>query len=137
MPEAISAWGHEDPGQGIDVVNAQLHYPDIASVTVTGGWHHRKAHPFSMEYTVVADGGTVEFSSAGRPPTLYEGGQAHELPVADQDAYANEIRYFLDCAAAGMQPARCPPKESAAAVRLTKLMLEARSRNGERVSCKF
>ena len=27
--------------------------------------------PFSMEYSVVADGGAVEYSSAGAPPTLY------------------------------------------------------------------
>ena len=36
-----------------------------------GGWQHEGAFPFGMEYSVTLDGGTVEFSSAGRPPTLY------------------------------------------------------------------
>ncbi len=135
-PQAISAWGYEDPSAAIDVVTAQLHYPAIGSVTVTGGWHHPRAHPFSMEYTVVADGGTVEFHSASGPPALYNRqGQTQVLPATDGDGYAREIQYFVDCATSGRQPAACPPGESAIAVKLTRLMIEARRRNGEKLAC--
>jgi predicted dehydrogenase len=138
IPEAVSAWGYEDMPHGIDIITAQLHYPSIGSVTVTGGWHHPKAYPFSMEYTVVADGGTVEFSTAGRPPALYSAaGEEQKLPVADKDGYQAEIEYFVDCARAGRQPEVCPPKESAASVKLTNLIVEARQRQGEKLTCQL
>ncbi len=137
-PEAVSAWGYENLECGVDVLTAQLHYPNIGSVTVTGGWHHPKAYPFSMEYTVVTDGGTVEFNSASRPPTLYDKcGEIRALPLSKEDSYTREIRYFLDCASAGRTPALCPPKDSVIAVKLTNLIVEARDRKGEKLTCEI
>src|SRR5439155_2227902 len=69
VPAAVSATGHEDMPRGIDCIAAQFHYPGL-DVVVTGGWHHPKPYPFSMEFAVVSDGGTLEFNSAGRPLTL-------------------------------------------------------------------
>ena len=63
MPESVSATGYEDLAFGVDVINATLYYSDEFTAVITGGWHHKKAYPFSMEYTVVADGGTFEYSS--------------------------------------------------------------------------
>lgn len=135
-PTAVSAWGYENLAAGIDFITAQLHYDDVASVTVTGGWHHPKAYPFSMEYTVVADGGTVEYSSAGRATTLYNAaGEAVVLEQPETDGYQAEVAYFLDCVRAGTAPVRCSPEDSAAAVKLTQLMVEARKKNGERIEC--
>jgi predicted dehydrogenase len=54
-PEAVSATGYEDMPRGIDCIAASFHYPGL-DVVVTGGWHHPKAYPFSMEFTVVSDG---------------------------------------------------------------------------------
>jgi predicted dehydrogenase len=127
-PEAISATGHEDLPRGIDTIAAELHYPNIGSVTITGGWHHRGQYPFSMEYTVVGDEGVVEFSSAGRPATVYwADGRSEVLPVDDKDPYQAEIEYFAECCRKGARPERCLPEESAFAVRLTRRMVEARS----------
>jgi predicted dehydrogenase len=135
-PETISATGYEALAAGVDVINAQFHYPGGRTVIVTGGWHHPKSYPFSMEYTVVADAGTVEYSSAGRPPALYEASGTMELlPMADVDGYRAEIEYFLDCCRHGRTPELCPPQESADAVAITRCMLEARNRNGEKVRC--
>src|SRR4051794_36938978 len=47
-PAAVSAIGYEDMPRGIDTIVAQFHYRDL-DVVVTGGWHHPKAYPFSME----------------------------------------------------------------------------------------
>ena len=81
-PEAVSAWGYEDMPRGIDWISAQFHYPNIGSVVVTGGWHHPKAYPFSMEFTVVTDNGTVEFDSKnGKPLTMFTA-QGEEKPMA-------------------------------------------------------
>ena len=130
-PEAAFATGYEEPAKGIDSLDASLLYGDGSAVTISGGWHHPKSYPFLMEYTVSFDGGTVEYSSAGRPPKLHRAdGEEVTLPLAEENAYQAEIAYFLDCAERGARPERCPPEESAAAVKLARLTAEARS--GER-----
>jgi hypothetical protein len=58
-----------------------------------------------------------------------------EAPKVDE--YQAELEYFIACARSGAHPALCPPRESAAAVRLARLMLESRNRNGERIACKL
>jgi len=137
-PEEVSAQGHEDLAHGIDTIAAQLHYPGNISVGVLGGWHHPRAYPFSMEFTIVSDGGTLEFSSAGQPLTLYtDAGEVRAVEVPEVDGYQAELEYFVACARGGVQPALCPPRESAAAVKLARLMLASRSRNGERIACKL
>jgi predicted dehydrogenase len=136
-PEAVSAWGYEDMPRGIDWISGQLHYANIGSVIVTGGWHHPKAYPFSMEFTVVADAGTVEFDSmGGKPLTMYTAeGEEKPLGEGETDIFQAEIEYFLDCASNNKKPEMCPPEQSAQAVKLTRLMVESRSRNGERLPC--
>jgi predicted dehydrogenase len=135
-PEAISATGHEALAAGVDVITAQLHYPEQRTVIVSGGWHHPRSYPFSMEYTVVADGGTVEYSSAGRAPTLYRAdGQIEPLLRPEKDVYRAQIEYFLGCCRERRNPERCLPQESADAVALARCMIEARNRNGEKIQC--
>ena len=108
------------------------------AVIINGGWHHPKAYPFSMEFTIVADGGTFEYSSAGRPLTLYgANGEAQALETPEKDFFQEELEYFMDCVTNGHRPERCLPEESAAAVKLTRWMVESRSKNGERIECRF
>ena len=115
---------------------AQLCYPSIGAVAISGGWHHPAAYPFSMEFTIVADNGTLEFDSAGAPLAEYGAdGCRHALVVPEADGYRAELEYFLDCAMRGERPLACPPEESAAAVNLAHLMLESRNRNGEKIAC--
>lgn len=137
LPEYVSATGYENLAAGMDVMESQLYYPGFTA-TITGGWHHPKAYPFSMEYTVVCDGGTVDYSSLGRDPVLYDAkGEETPLPLPQVDGYQAEIEYFLDCAEAGREPVLCKPEDSASAVRLTVLLAESRAKNGEKVACKF
>ena len=133
-PTAVSATGCEALADHVDTINAQLYYEGLDSVTVAGGWHHG-TFPFSMEYTIVADGGTVEYSSAsGSDPQVYRPGQEAETlsPPAPVDGYQEEIRYFVECCATGTEPVYCSPAESAQAVKVTRLMSEARKKNGEK-----
>lgn len=137
-PQAVTASGYEDLPHGIDWILAQFWYPLIGAVAVSGGWHHPAAYPFSMEFTVVSDGGTLEFNSAGAGLAEYGGdGLAHPLDVPDTDGYRAELAYFLECAAHGRKPVACPPDESSTAVKLALLMLESRNRNGEKITCSF
>ena len=86
----------------------------------------------------MADGGTLEFNSAGTPLAEYgDDGRQHQVDVPDIDGYRAELAYFLECAAHGHKPAACPPEESAAAVKLALLMLESRNKNGEKIACNF
>ncbi|MBI2690103.1 MAG: Gfo/Idh/MocA family oxidoreductase [Acidobacteria bacterium] len=135
-PRAVSATGYENLEAGIDSISAQLHYDSIPSVTITGGWHHPKAYPFSMEYTVSADGGTIDFSTDNRPPTLYNAaGESSALALDDVDGYAAEIQYFADCVNAGKQPELCMPRDSALSVHIALCMNESRANGGKPVSC--
>lgn len=135
-PEAVTATGYEDLPRGIDWILAQLWYPSTRPVAISGGWHHPAAFPFSMEFTIVSDAGTLEFDSASTPLTEYGAdAQAHPIAVPDTDGYRAELVYFLDCAVKGRQPDACPPAESTAAVALAQIILESRKRNGERIPC--
>ena len=134
-PLSVAATGYEAVETGVDLILAELKY-EAATIFVSGGWHHPKSYPFSMEYTVVTDGGTFEFSSAARPPTLYRSDGVEEaLALPDADGYAAELAYFVECCREGNQPALCPPEESAQAVALMRLLLKSRSGNGETLEC--
>jgi len=135
-PEAVSATGYEDLAHGIDWILSQFYYPGIGTVAITGGWHHPKSYPFSMEFTVVADGGTLDYSSGGRPLTLYKADGAEQtIDAPESDWFQQELEYFIACASEQCQPELCPPEESAAAVKLARFMIESRSRNGEKIPC--
>ena len=138
-PTAVSATGREELAASVDTINAQLFYPNVDSVTVAGGWHHG-AFPFSMEYTIVGEQGTIEYSSlSGGPPVLYRPGDAPAEPLvlAEVDGFEEELRYFVNCVSAGTAPALCPPEESALAVRVTRLMSDARQAKGEKLACRI
>ncbi len=135
-PRGVSAVGHEDLAAGLDVIHALLLYDGMGPVAITGGWHHPKSYPFSMEYTVSGDRATLEFSSAGRRVTLYKSDGATEEPeLSGVDGFHGELAYFVECASAKRTPTLCPPEQSAAAVRITRLMLESRKRQGAFIPC--
>lgn len=135
-PQAVTASGYEDLPHGVDWVMAQFWYPNIGAVAIAGGWHHPSAFPFSMEFTIVAEQGTLDFNSAGAGLAEYGAdGQQHPIVVPDTDGYQAELEYFLDCASRGRAPVECPPEDSAAAVKLVHLILESRRRNGEKLTC--
>lgn len=138
-PRAVSATGYEDLEAGIDTLTATLHYDHVPSVVVSGGWHHKKAYPFSMEYTMVTDKGTLEYSSQrGDSVTLYDAaGQSRPVTVPEEDAFEAELRYFVHCCVNNEYPSFCPPEESAKAVRLALLLLKARAGNGEKIACRL
>ena len=137
-PEAVTASGYEDLARGVDWIVAQFWYPTIGAVAISGGWHHPAAYPFSMEFTIVSEGATLEFSSANQAFTEYGAdGHPQSLDEPAADGYRAELEYFHSCATRNEKPLLCPPEESAMAVKLALLMLESRKRNGEKIACEF
>ena len=108
------------------LISATLQYAASGPAIIEGGWHARGPYPFSMSFTISGERGTLEFSSAGCPLTLSRAGAAGTEIVAlsEYDGFAEELRYFADCVASNTQPERCPPRESAAAVKVALRMLE-------------
>jgi predicted dehydrogenase len=118
-PASVRSKGVEEMGRGIDWVTAELEYPGGPAVVITGGWHHPKSYPFSMELTVVAEGGTLDFHSGLRRLTLYRAdGEVETPPLTEVDGFVAELRYFVDCARNGRWPEACKPEDSAEAVRV-------------------
>lgn len=131
MPEAVHARGHRDLARGIDVIHADLIYPDRGPVVISGGWHHPESYPFSMEFTVTSDAATFEWSSGSSDLRRYgEDGAAQSVALSEKDAFTSELEYFCDCVETGRQPERCPPAQSAQAVSLIEKMVESRDKNG-------
>ncbi len=130
VPEAVSATGHVDPAAGLDTIHASLYYASGPAVLVSGGWMG-KGLPFSMEFAVALDAGAMDFHSAGRPLSF----MGQPLGCPGGDGYCAEIAYFVECCAAGRAPELCPPRESAATVKLMRLLLAAREQNGEKLPC--
>jgi predicted dehydrogenase len=124
-PRSLSATGFGD------WVAGQFFYDGFA-INVEGGWQNSPAYPFCMEYRVSMEQGAVEYSSAGKPPTLYTDVE-QKLPLAAMDGYAAEIAYFVECCKTNQRPDRCPPEDSALAVDLMHALLHARVKNGEKV----
>lgn len=138
VPEAMSAVGHEDLNRGIDTVSATFYYGGSGTVVVTGGWHHPKEYPFSMEYTVVCDDATFDYSSTDDHSTVFQkDGTARPLRKPEEDAFEAELRYFVNCCQQNEWPERCRPEESAQAVKLAIMMRDLRARNGEKIKCQL
>jgi predicted dehydrogenase len=131
MPEAVRARGHRDLPRGIDIIHADLIYPNRGPILISGGWHHPGAYPFSMEFTVTADAATFDWSSTTNEfRRCRENGEGDTVPLSDRDAFAAELEYFAGCVATNVQPERCPPRQSAQAVALIDRMVESREKNG-------
>ena len=137
VPDSVRATGYEDLAAGIDWISRGTDLPGLGPVVITGGWHHPKSYPFSMEFTVVTSGATFEWPF-GAPVLKRYGadGEEQDLALPQTDAFAAELEYFTDCVTYGKQPELCPPEESALAVRLMQDMLESRKRNGDKIVCR-
>ena len=109
-PPAISATGYEDAAKGVDVISARFYYDGFVA-EISGGWMGPGGFPFAMEFTVLGDGGVLEYNSESRPFKRYGGGE--EVPLEQMDGYVAEIGYFAECCRRGEQPSLCTPESSA------------------------
>ncbi len=137
QPDSVSATGYDAMERGIDLMRAQLQYRNGPAVSVEGGWHLPGSYPFSMAYTAVFDDGVMEYHSALETVAIYRrGAEPEKLALPKNDAYAEEIQYFLDRCADGKDPERCRPEESKRALEVALSLVESRNRKGDRIECR-
>jgi predicted dehydrogenase len=134
-PDTITAIGVEELDKGIDIVEARLHYGHGAPVVISGGWHHPSAYPFSMEFSIVCEGGTLDFHSGLRRLTLYGAeGKAAEVELPEIDGFQAELRAFADACESGQAPENCRPEDSAIATKMTLAMRASRDQGGKPIA---
>ncbi len=130
-PSEIRAVGVQDPDVGIDFVEALLDYGDGVPVVISGGWHHPASFPFSMEFTILCDGGTLDYRSDKPGLRLHAAsGEMVEVGLPDGDGFAGELQAFVDACASGEAPAACRPEDSAESVRMALAMNRSRLAGG-------
>ncbi|MFB3890902.1 MAG: Gfo/Idh/MocA family protein [Phycisphaerae bacterium] len=116
-PSRVRAAGTVTADGGVSHVIARYDFADIDMVTAEGAWFH-DGYPFSMAATIEFEQATVEYDSS-KSPTLVvcrNGAKPEPQTVPAGDAYANEIKYFIDCLLEGKAPDRVPPESSVDAV---------------------
>ena len=134
-PKSVSAVGVEEMDKGIDVIEAQLDYDHPRPVVISGGWHHPAGYPFSMEFSIVLEGGTLDFHSDVRTLTLYRGdGSVEEPPLPETDGFQAQLQAYLDACGSGQAAKRCPPEESALATRMTLAARASREQDGAAIA---
>ena len=133
-PETVSAIGCEDLDGGIDFVEARLDYGDGVPVIVSGGWHHLESLPFSMKFTILCDGGTLDYTSEKPGLRLHSAaGKMTEITLPEQDGFVAELQAFVDACETGEAPDNCRPEESAMSIRAALAMNRSRALGGAAV----
>ena len=112
----------------VDTMRAALHYPNGLRVVVAGGWMQPEV-AFSASYTIATKDTKLTFADGKLHRT--RNGETHEVEQPEQDAYFDEIAYFVQCCRSAEPPAMCPPADSAKAV---KLLEQSRAENGRKLA---
>lgn len=101
-----------------------------AVVTCEGAWYNADI-PFRAEFYAYFDNGYIYFKDG----SLIRNGEQIELKnsaegedfginISGDDAYQNEIRYFIDCILTGKRPEMVTPESSAESVKLVRKMID-------------
>ena len=126
MPRDVRAAGALDAARGIDTLTGELDY-DAFTVGVSGGWHLTGQYPFSMEFTILCEGGVLEYSSGGGGLNLFHaGGKREAVDLPEGDAFELELAHFRDSVKSGTFSSTCPPQESANAVKVMERLVSSR-----------
>jgi predicted dehydrogenase len=134
MPERVAAKSMGGP----DTVSATFIYPadkkaSRIEIRLQGGWFDPGV-PFSMSFQVRADRGLLELTPEGLMLSDAEG-QRKKIDAGSDDPYAAELAYFVECCKNGKSPERCPPAESAEAVKVALLLKRSRLEEGAQLKC--
>jgi predicted dehydrogenase len=99
-----------------NVIECGLRYPGGLEVAIAGGWYTDNI-PFAMEFDLQASEGELRYAH-DHLQLLRPSAVPTEIALPDEDPYATQIAYFLDCCRNGQAPVECPPESSALAVEL-------------------
>ncbi|MGI4853082.1 MAG: Gfo/Idh/MocA family protein [Janthinobacterium lividum] len=111
----------------VDTARCLLRYPGGLEVVVEGGWFTPEVE-FSASFEFHAGAHSLVFREGVLRET--NAGAERVVDQPEQDAYFDEVAYFVDCCRRGVQPDLCPPAASADAVHLSNLLKASREANG-------
>lgn len=133
FPQRVCALGKLDPSAGIDWMETELFYPSGPNVVISGGWNPSGC-PFSMEFNLLGNDGSLDYHSSLNRLTLYRNGMDPEKFVfSEDDGFRAELQAFSDACKTGQAPIECLPEESALAVEVIHAALESRANKGRPV----
>lgn len=122
-PDELSSYYRPKKNDSAFVLTV-MKYGD-AVVTTEGTWYNASV-PFHADYYAVFDNGYVEFSGGsvcenGNKVELGSASTASDLGIniKSDDAYRDEIDYFVTCVNDGVKPSFVTPESSAASVKLS------------------
>jgi predicted dehydrogenase len=130
LPKSVTATGVRNRrSAGWDQVQVLIDYGD-SSALVDGGMMMPESYPFSstlqvlcetaaFEYHFRAGGRSVEMAGGSNDLFLYPNeGEPTRLAVPQQDPYAAEVAYFVDCIRTGHSADRATPAEARRALQV-------------------
>ena len=91
---------------GIDSISTQYLYTGGPQVVAEAHWMAAPGFGFTHGFHAVLEGATIEFDSKTNTPlTVHESsGKSIQPKKPENDGYVTELRYFVDCIAAGKKP---------------------------------
>lgn len=129
-PTAVTARGERNPrSNGWDQVQLLIDHEGGASALVDGGMTMPESYPFSSRLEVLCEGGALEyhFRAGGRSVEMGAGlneltffpndGDPVQIAPEQQDPYAAEIAYFVECIQTGAAADRATPADAHLALR--------------------
>ena len=144
-PRAVTARGERNArSEGFDQVQVLIDY-DGASALVDGGMTMPESYPFSsrlevlcergaLEYHFRAGGRSVEMGSGVNELTLFpNAGDPVRLTPEQEDPYAAEVAYFVECVTRGTPASRATPEDARLALRVALAARDSLERGGETV----
>ncbi|MCU1293714.1 MAG: gfo/Idh/MocA family oxidoreductase, partial [Bryobacterales bacterium] len=129
IPDRIAAKSMGGP----DSLSAAFIYGSKIEVRLQGGWFEPGV-PFSMGFQVRADRALLELTPEGLMLSDATG-QRRKVEAGNEDPYAAELAYFVECCRSGKTPTRCPPSDSAKAVEIALLLKQSREQEGAQLKC--
>jgi predicted dehydrogenase len=99
-----------------NVIECGLRYPGGLEVAINGGWYADNI-PFAMEFDLKASEAELRYAN-DHLQLLRPSAAPTEIALPEEDPYATQLAYFIDCCQNGHAPVECPPESSAKAVEL-------------------
>ncbi len=134
-PEAVSCFT-TDITSGKDIAHSRLIYKDF-TVLAMGDWS-RDGFQFDKKFTVNFEKATVEVVGNDVMIGLRGGDKGAEATKAEgltpNNAYADEIFYFVDVIEGKIENTKNPPESSAMTIKLVNTLAESADKNGEVIS---
>ncbi len=129
VPDHVAGKSIGDP----DTIMATLIYRAGPEVRIQGGWF-APGTPLSMSFQVRAEQAELQWSAEGLMLSD-AAGERKKIEPPPGDGYNAEIGYFVQCCRDNRQPDRCPPEDSARAVKLALLLRQSRAEGGTQIKC--